>query len=126
MLIIGIVFGERDRRMHKIVLNFGLLVLCISIIYYSQKGDPLEDVILTSMIIFLLVTIVLSLGALFLIKTINKIARERALSEDESDDDLDSGVVMDDFGSDDGDSIVDTGEELDLGGIDLDQPEEDK
>ncbi len=55
--------------MNKIVLNIGLLVFCFSIIFFSQRQLPFTEVLLKSLIIFLITTIVLSIGAYILVKS---------------------------------------------------------
>ena len=63
--------------MNKIVLNFGLLVFFISIIVYSQQGLQIEDVLLRSFIIFILVTVMLSILAIAFLKAINRASLEK-------------------------------------------------
>lgn len=58
--------------MNKIVLQFGLLVFFFSIIFFTQKGLPIENVLLNSIAIFILLTTMLSLLLIGLIKAINK------------------------------------------------------
>lgn len=55
--------------MNKLVLNIGLLVFCFSIIFFSQRQMPVTEVLLKSLIIFVVTTIVLSIGAYILMKT---------------------------------------------------------
>lgn len=63
--------------MNKIILNFGLLVFFFSIIFFTQKGLPLEKVLLNSFAIFILLTTMLSLIVIGLIKAINKNSLDR-------------------------------------------------
>lgn len=58
--------------MNKIVLQFGLLVFFFSIIFFTQRGLPIEKVLLNSFAIFILFTTMLSLILIGLIKAINK------------------------------------------------------
>lgn len=58
--------------MNKIVLQFGLLVFFFSIMFFTQKGLPIENVLLNSFAIFILLTTMLSLILIGLIKAINK------------------------------------------------------
>lgn len=55
--------------MNKIVLNIGLLVFCFSIIFFSQRQLPLTEILLNSLIIFIVTTVVLSIGAFILLKS---------------------------------------------------------
>lgn len=58
--------------MNKVLLQFGLLIFCFSLIFFSQRGMPLQDVVIKSFIVFVSLTIVISVVALFIIKMINK------------------------------------------------------
>ncbi len=58
--------------MNKILIQFGLLVFCFALIFFSQRGMPLQDVVLKSFIVFVAFTIVLSVVALFVLKMVNK------------------------------------------------------
>ena len=58
--------------MNKILIQFGLLIFCFSLIFFSQRGMPLQDVIIKSFIVFISLTIVISVTVLFVMKMINK------------------------------------------------------
>jgi hypothetical protein len=58
--------------MNKIIFLVGLLVFFFSIIYFTQKGIGVEKVLLNSFMIFILLTVLLSLITIGLIKSINK------------------------------------------------------
>lgn len=58
--------------MNKIIFLTGLLVFFFSVIYFTQKGAGLEVVLLNSFVIFIMLTVLLSLITLGLIKSINK------------------------------------------------------
>ncbi len=55
--------------MNKLVLNIGLLVFCFSIIFFSQRQLPITEVLTKSLIIFIVTTVVLSIGAYILAKS---------------------------------------------------------
>jgi len=55
--------------MNKLVLNIGLMIFCFSIIFFSQRQLPVTEVLLKSLIIFVITTIVLSVGAYILVKS---------------------------------------------------------
>ena len=61
-----------DRKMNKILIQFGLLIFCFSLIFFSQRGMPLQDVVMKSFIVFITLTIVLSVVVLFVFRMINK------------------------------------------------------
>ena len=63
--------------MNKIILNFGLLVFCLSIIFFSRIGLPVQDVLIRSFLIFLAVSVMLSIIALVFIRAINKTSSEK-------------------------------------------------
>ncbi|KUO61091.1 hypothetical protein APF79_13130 [bacterium BRH_c32] len=58
--------------MNKIIFQFGLLMFFFSIIYFTQKGDSLQQIVLNSFTIFIILTVMLSLLSIMLIRSINK------------------------------------------------------
>ena len=58
--------------MNKVLIQFGLLIFCFSLIFFRQRGMPLQDVVLKSFIVFIALTIVLSVVTIFVFKMINK------------------------------------------------------
>lgn len=58
--------------MNKIVLQFGLLIFFVSVIYFTQRGMAFEQILLYSFTIFILLTTMLSIILIGLIKAINK------------------------------------------------------
>ncbi|MEW6507396.1 MAG: hypothetical protein AB1432_06570 [Bacteroidota bacterium] len=63
--------------MNKIILHAGLLVFFFSVIYFTQKGLAIVSVLLNSFVIFIMLTVLLSLIAIGLIKSINKNSFEK-------------------------------------------------
>jgi predicted neutral ceramidase superfamily lipid hydrolase len=63
--------------MNKIVLNFGLLVFFLSLVFFSQQGLPIEDVFLKAFLIFVSVTLILGVITILFVKAINKTALEK-------------------------------------------------
>ncbi|MFH1194300.1 MAG: hypothetical protein V1720_01230 [bacterium] len=63
--------------MNKIVFNFGLLVFFISIILFSQKDLIWTDILLRAFVVFVVVTLMLSLLAITFVKAINKASLTR-------------------------------------------------
>ena len=63
--------------MNKIVLYFGLLIFCLSIIIFSQQGLPIVDVLIRSLTVFVVITIMLSVLAIAFLKAINKASMEK-------------------------------------------------
>jgi hypothetical protein len=67
--------------MNKIVVQVGLLVFFLSIIFFAQRSLPIEQVLLRSFLVFIFVTIMLALLSIIIIKSINK-----ALNKKQQDD----------------------------------------
>jgi len=63
--------------MNKIVLQVGLLVFSISVIYYSSRSIPIEDILIRSTIIFLTFTLLTGGIVLIFMKSINKVSFEK-------------------------------------------------
>jgi amino acid transporter len=68
---------KKGEWMNKIILQAGLLVFFFSVIYFTQKGVAIESVLLNSFVIFIMLTVLLSLIAIGLIKSINKNSFEK-------------------------------------------------
>lgn len=63
--------------MNKIVMQIGLLVLCIAIIFFAQRGLPVEQILLRSVVVFIFVTIMLSILAILIVKSVSKTIRKK-------------------------------------------------
>lgn len=63
--------------MHKIVLQFGLLVFFLSIIFFSQQELGVLIILARSFVVFAVVTIMISLMILAFIKAVNKTSNDR-------------------------------------------------
>ncbi|MGE5497757.1 MAG: hypothetical protein ACM3Q2_06800 [Syntrophothermus sp.] len=50
------------------------MIFFISVIFFSQKGMALEDILIRSLVVFVVATIMLSVLALVFVKSINKTA----------------------------------------------------
>lgn len=57
--------------MNKIVLKIGLLIFCLSIVFFAQQGMPIQEVIIRSLIVFVFLTIMISIFVLVFMKSIN-------------------------------------------------------
>ncbi len=66
--------------MNKIILQIGLLVFFFSIIYFVQKGETIDRIIINSFAIFIILTVMLSIITLGLIKAINRNSFEKISS----------------------------------------------
>jgi hypothetical protein len=58
--------------MNKIVVQFGLLIFFLSIIFFVQQGIVLEHVIIRALVVFVVVTITLAIIILTFMKAVNK------------------------------------------------------
>jgi hypothetical protein len=67
--------------MNKIVVQVGLLVFFLSVIFFVQRGLPIEQILLRSFLVFIFVTIMLAVLSIIIIKSINK-----ALNKKQQDD----------------------------------------
>lgn len=70
--------------MNKIVLEFGLLVFCLSLIFFSQLGLGLADTFLRAFVIFAVVTTMTGILALTFIRAINKAAEEKGRRQEDN------------------------------------------
>ncbi|NCS90395.1 MAG: hypothetical protein AUK34_05420 [Ignavibacteria bacterium CG2_30_36_16] len=64
--------------MNKIILQFGLLVFFLAVIFFSQRGIPLQDILLKSFLIFIVLTVMLSIAAIVFMKSINKSSLDKS------------------------------------------------
>lgn len=60
--------------MNKIVLQAGLLIFSLSLIYFGQRSLEFTEVLLRSFIMFVASTLVLAVVTLLLIKFINNVS----------------------------------------------------
>lgn len=58
--------------MQKVIIYIGLLVFFLALIFFSRLGWPFEIVLFKSFILFLVITIMISLLAIIFIKSVNK------------------------------------------------------
>jgi hypothetical protein len=63
--------------MNKIVLQVGLLVFCLGVIFFSRMELPVQDVLFRSFIIFVALTVLLSIIVIMFIKAVNKVSADK-------------------------------------------------
>jgi energy-coupling factor transporter transmembrane protein EcfT len=63
--------------MNKIILQFGFLTFTLAVIFFSRIGLPFYDVFIKSFLIFLAVTVMLSLVTIIFIRAVNKTSSEK-------------------------------------------------
>ncbi len=63
--------------MNKIVLQIGLLFFSLSLIFFSQLGLSLMDIVVRSFIIFVVVTVMISFLTIIFIRAVNKVTEEK-------------------------------------------------
>ena len=64
--------------MNKIVLQVGLLIFSLSLIYFGQRNISFIDVLVKSLVMFIGSTIALSIIAIVLMKSINKASEKKS------------------------------------------------
>ncbi len=69
--------------MNKIILNVGLLLFFLAIIYFSQRQLPVADVLVRSFAVFVFTTGMLAVIGIVFIRSINKksISKHNNISE---------------------------------------------
>ncbi|MBU1101667.1 MAG: hypothetical protein KKA84_14805 [Bacteroidetes bacterium] len=63
--------------MNKIVLHIGLLIFCLSIVFFAQQGLPAQDVLLKSFVVFVFLTVMISILAIIFLRSINQAALKK-------------------------------------------------
>jgi len=63
--------------MNKIVLNAGLLIFALSVVFFSKNNLPIQDVLLRSFLVFFIATVMLSIATIIFMKSINKISSQK-------------------------------------------------
>jgi len=63
--------------MNKIVLQTGLLIFSLSLIYFGQRSLEFTEVLLRSFIMFVASTLILAIITLLLIKFINNVSMKK-------------------------------------------------
>ena len=63
--------------MNKIVLQVGLLVFCLGIIFFSRMELPIQDVLFRSFLIFISLTVLLSIIVIMFIKAVNRVSADK-------------------------------------------------
>ncbi len=58
--------------MNKIILQFGLLVFALSIIFFSWLGMSITNLLIKSFVVFIATTVMLSIVTMVFVKAINK------------------------------------------------------
>lgn len=63
--------------MNKIVLNAGLLIFALSVVFFSRNNLPIQDVLLRSFIVFFIATVMISIAVIIFMKSINKVSLQK-------------------------------------------------
>lgn len=58
--------------MQKVILQIGLLFFFLAVIFFAKMGLPLQEILLRSIILFLALTILLSVVTLIVVKLLQK------------------------------------------------------
>ncbi len=70
--------------MNKIVLNFGLLVFFLSMMFFSAQNLPVLDVLLRSFALFIVVTVMTAILVMVFFKSVGKAIYKKAVQKQES------------------------------------------
>ena len=57
--------------MNKILIQVGLIIFFVSIIFFAQRGLPIEQVLLRSFMVFIFVTIMITIITLLILRSGN-------------------------------------------------------
>jgi uncharacterized membrane protein YhhN len=60
--------------MNKVILQIGLLVFFLGVLFFTRMGLPLQDILFRSVILFLALTIIMSVIAIMFLKSLKKIS----------------------------------------------------
>lgn len=63
--------------MNKIIIQVGMLVFFVSVIFFAQRGLTVDQVLLRSFMIFVFVTSMLAIISIIIIKSISKSASKK-------------------------------------------------
>ncbi len=58
--------------MQKVIIQIGLLFFFLAVIFFAKMGLPLQDILLRSVVVFLALTILLSVVALIFVRLLHK------------------------------------------------------
>jgi hypothetical protein len=64
--------------MYKIILNIGLLVFFLSIVYFSRLNVTIYEILFKSFIVFVVITIAANILALVFLKFVNNISEAKS------------------------------------------------
>jgi hypothetical protein len=70
--------------MNKIIMNIGLLLFFLAVIFFSQRELPVQDVLLRSFAIFICGTAMLAILGIIFIRSINKTALNKSTKASEN------------------------------------------
>jgi len=66
--------------MNKIVLQIGLLIFALSLIYFGQRNMEFIDVLLKSFVMFIFSTLAIALITILFMKSINNVSMKKNAS----------------------------------------------
>ncbi len=69
-----------EENMNKIVLQIGLLIFALSLIYFGQRNMEFIDVILKSFVMFIFSTLAIALITILFMKSINSASMKKNAS----------------------------------------------
>jgi len=60
--------------MHKIILQIGLLVFFLGVLFFTRMGLPLQDILIRSVVLSLAITILISVIVIMFLRSVKKIS----------------------------------------------------
>jgi uncharacterized membrane protein YhhN len=60
--------------MQKIIIQIGLLVFFLAVLFFTRLGLPLQDILIRSTVMFFALTIILSVIAIIFLKSAKKVS----------------------------------------------------
>ncbi len=67
--------------MNKIVIRFGLLIFFLAVIYFTQREMSVSDVLLRSFVLFMVITVMVSVFVIAFMKAINKSDKNKSFKD---------------------------------------------
>ncbi len=68
--------------MNKIILHFGLLVIFLSLLFFSQQNIPIQDVLIKSFAIFIVITLMSGILVIVFFRSVSKMLYKKAMNKE--------------------------------------------
>jgi len=64
--------------MNKIITNIGMIFFFLSMIYFTQRDFPIQDIIIRSLLVYIFLTFMFGIVAMFFVKSVNKAVQRKS------------------------------------------------